>query len=226
MPITTRRFEQVDQYVTRLFVPTDDALAAALAANEAAGLPSIAVSPAQGKLLQLLARSLGAGNILEIGTLGGYSTLWLAGALPPDGHLVTLEIDPEHARVAEENFIRAGLADRIELRLGPALESLPKLAAEGRGPFDLFFIDADKDNNPGYFAWALKLAHRGSLIIVDNVVRDGAVIDADSRDPGVQGTRKLLSLLAAEPRVSATVIQTVGQKGYDGFALALVIADA
>jgi predicted O-methyltransferase YrrM len=180
------------------------------------------VAPNQGKLLALLAQIQGARSILEIGTLGGYSTIWLARALPAGGRLITLEADPRHADIARANIARAGLADVVELRLGLALETLPRLAAEGRGPFDLVFIDADKSNSAEYFAWALALSRRGSVIIADNVVRDGAVIDAASLDPSVQGVRRFTERLAAEKRVSATVIQTVGSKGYDGFAIALV----
>jgi predicted O-methyltransferase YrrM len=168
----------------------------------------------------------GAREILEIGTLGGYSTIWLARALPPGGRLVTLELDPAHAEVARANVARAGLAHAVELRVGPALETLPRLAAEGRGPFDLVFLDADKGGYPAYLAWALRLTRRGSLIVADNVVRDGAVIDPASEDPNVLGVRRFLELLAAEPRVSATAVQTVGSKGYDGFAIALVTGDA
>jgi predicted O-methyltransferase YrrM len=211
----------VDRYLTDLFVPSDPALDTALQTSAAAGLPPINVSPNQGKLLQLLARVQGARNILEIGTLGGYSTIWLARALPAGGRLITLEAEPRYAGVARANIARAGLTDVVELRLGLALETLPQLAAEGRGPFDLIFIDADKPSIPEYFAWALKLSRRGSLIIV----RKGAVIDAASDDPSVQGVRRFNELLAAERRVSATAIQTVGSKGYDGFAIALVTAD-
>jgi predicted O-methyltransferase YrrM len=216
----------VDHYITDLLVQPDAALDAALRDSAAAGLPSINVSPAQGKLLHLMARMRGARSVLEVGTLGGYSTIWLARALPADGRLVTLEIDARHAEVARGNIARAGLSGVVDLRLGPALETLPKLAAERRGPFDLFFIDADKPSNPDYFGWALKLSRRGSVIIVDNVIRDGKVIDADSTDASVQGVRRLNELLAAEKRVSATTIQTVGSKGYDGFAVALVTSDA
>ncbi len=215
----------VDSYICDLFAPNDAALEAALEASAAAGLPAIQVAPNQGKLLHLLARVNGARRILEIGTLGGYSTIWLARALPSDGKLITLEADPKHAEVAQANFVRAGLAGRIELRLGPALETLPRLASENPAPFDLIFIDADKANIPGYFGFALKLSRRGGLIIVDNVVRKGAVIDADSADPDVQGVRRFNELAAREPRISATAIQTVGSKGYDGFALALVTGD-
>jgi predicted O-methyltransferase YrrM len=212
----------VDDYVTGLLVPADAALDAALAASEAAGLPAIQVSPAQGKLLYLLARIHGARSILEIGTLGGYSTIWLARALPPGGSVITLEAEPLHADVARANVARAGLAELVEVRLGQALETLPTLVGDRRGPFDLIFIDADKPNIPAYFDWALRLSRRGTVIIVDNVVRDGALADAASDDPSVLGVRRLMAQLAAEPRVSATVIQTVGTKGYDGFAIALV----
>jgi predicted O-methyltransferase YrrM len=208
----------VDDLICDLFVGDDPILAAALAASDAARLPAIAVAPNQGKLLNLLARLVGAQAILEIGTLGGYSTIWLGRALDANGRLITLEANPKHADVARANIERAGLAPIVDLRLGPALETLPQLA----GPFDLIFIDADKENNAAYFRWALKLSRRGSLIIVDNVVRDGKVVDAESRDPMVKGTRRLYEAMAAEPRVSATVIQTVGRKGYDGLAIALV----
>jgi predicted O-methyltransferase YrrM len=222
--MTQEQWTAVDHYITDLLAPPDPALEAALQASAAAGLPSINVTPNLGKLLHLLARVQGARTILEVGTLGGYSTIWLARALPTGGRLITLEAEPRYAEVARANLARAGLADIVEQRLGPALETLPQLAAEGRGPFDLIFIDADKPNNPEYFAWALKLTRRGSLIVVDNVVRNGAVVDAASDDPKVQGVRRFNELLAAEPRVSATAIQTVGSKGYDGFAVALVTA--
>ena len=215
----------VERYLTDALVQPDPALAAALDANREAGLPPIDVPPNEGKLLHIWALMIGARNILEIGTLGGYSTIWLARALPPAGRLITLEADPKHAEIAQTNFARAGLADIVELRLGPALDTLPKLAAEGRGPFDLIFIDADKPNNPQYFSWALKLSRRGSLIIIDNVVRKGAVVDATSDDASVQGVRRMNELIAAEPRVIATAIQTVSSKGYDGFAVALVVSD-
>ena len=223
--MTQERWTAVDRYIAGLLVPTDPALERALRASAAAGLPLHNVSPNQGKLLQLLARVQGAQTILEIGTLGGYSTIWLARALPANGRLITLEADPKHAEVALANVASAGLADIVELRLGLALDTLPQLAAEDRDPFDLIFIDADKPSNPDYFAWALKLSHRGGLIIVDNVVRNGAVVDAASRDPSVHGVRRLNELLAAEPRIDATAIQTVGIKSYDGFAIALVTAD-
>jgi predicted O-methyltransferase YrrM len=219
------RYEAIDRYLDGLYTQSASAPASALEHNQAAGLPAIDVSPTQGKLLQVLARSLNARNILEIGTLGGYSTLWLAAALPADGRLITLEIDPKHAQVARANFERAGLSDRIELRLGPAIESLEALAAEHRAPFDLVFIDADKSNNPNYVTAVLQLSRRGTLIIVDNVVRRGAILDAASSDPHVVGTRRVHELLASEPRVCATAIQTVGSKGLDGFAIAVVLAD-
>jgi predicted O-methyltransferase YrrM len=213
----------VDKYYTDLLVQSDPALDAALAASAEAGLPAINVSPNQGKLLHLLARMQQARNVLEIGTLGGYSTIWLARALPKDGKLITLEAVPEHAAVARANFARAGIADLVDLRLGLAADTLPKLQSEHRGPFDLIFIDADKTSTAEYFTWALKLSRRGSLIIVDNVVRKGGVIEPNSEDAGVQGIRRFNQLLSAEKRVSATAIQTVGSKGYDGFAMALVI---
>jgi predicted O-methyltransferase YrrM len=223
--MSQEQWAAVDRYLAGLFVPPDPALEAALADSAAAGLPPINVTPNLGKLLQLLARAQGARAILEIGTLGGYSTIWLGRALPAGGRLITLEADPRHADIARSNLARAGLADVVELRLGPALETLPQLAAEGRGPFDLIFIDADKPSYPDYLAWSLRLSRRGTLIIADNVVRKGAVIDPTTRDPLVQGVRRFNELLAAEPRVSATAIQTVGGKGYDGFAIALVTAD-
>ena len=213
-------WDNVDRYISDTLVQPDDALAAALEASDAAGLPPISVSPAHGKLLWLLARTIGAKRILEIGTLGGYSTIWLARGLAPGGRLVTLEALEKHAVVARKNLAHAGLADRVEVRVGKALDTLPEV----EGPFDLSFIDADKQNNPEYFRWALKLSRPGSLIVVDNVVRDGAVIDARSRDAAVQGVRRLYELIATEPRVAATAVQTVGIKGYDGFAIALVLA--
>ena len=220
--MTQDQWTAVDRYITDALVPSDPVLEAALQASTDAGLPAINVAPNQGKLLHLLARIHGARTILEIGTLGGYSTIWLARALPAGGRLVTLELDPKHAEVARANFVRAGLADLIELRLGRALDTLPGLAAEKRGPFDLIFIDADKVSIPEYFAWALKLSRPGTVIIVDNVVRKGAVVDATSSDPSVQGVRRFNQLLSAEKRVSATSLQTVGSKGYDGFTLAVV----
>jgi len=218
------KWTAVDHYINHLFVPADPALDAALQASRAAGLPEINVAPNQGKLLQLLAQAHGARSILEIGTLGGYSTIWLARALPEDGKLITLEFDPKHAEVARANFIRAGLADKIELRPGKAVDALSQLVAEKHSPFDFIFIDADKESYPDYLAWALELSRRGTLIIADNVVRKGEIVDAGSDDSRVQGARRFNELLAAEPRVNATILQTVGSKGYDGFALARVIS--
>jgi predicted O-methyltransferase YrrM len=213
----------VDRYITDQLVPSDAALDAALAGSAAAGLPAINVAPNQGKLLQLLARSVGAKRILEVGTLGGYSTIFLARALPPGGKLITLEYEPKHADVARTNIDRAGFSKVVEIRVGKAIDSLPRIAAEGGGPFDFVFIDADKPGNADYFAWALKLARVGTMIIVDNVVRKGAVIDA-AGDANVQGARRVIEAMAKEPRVSATAVQTVGSKGYDGFAIATVVA--
>jgi predicted O-methyltransferase YrrM len=221
--VTQDQWTTVDDYLTQTLVGEDDALIGAVRESERAGLPAIQVAPNQGKLLYLLARMIGARSILEIGTLGGYSTIWMARALPAGGRLVTLEAEPKHAEVARANFARAGLASVIDLRLGRALDTLPKLAAEGLGPFDLFFIDADKPSIPEYFDWALRLSHPGSLILVDNVVRKGAVADAASDDPNVQGVRRFNERMAREPRVSATTLQTVGVKGYDGIAFALVV---
>jgi len=216
----------VDEYLGDLLGTDDVALKDALVASAEGGLPEIQVSATQGKLLHLLARMHGARRILELGTLGGYSTIWLARALPSDGQIVTLEYEPKHAEVARRNFQRAGVDSLIDLRVGAALDTLPQLEKEGRGPFDLIFIDADKDNYPDYFRWALRLSRRGTVIIADNVIRKGAVIELDHIDPRVQGVRRFLDLVAAEPRVSATAIQTVGAKGYDGFAFVLVTADA
>ncbi len=216
------QWSAVDEYVAGLLAPHDSALDAALSASEAAGLPAIQVSPPQGKLLNLLARSVGAKAILEFGTLAGYSTIWLGRALPEGGRLITLEADPRYAEVARKNIARAGLGDVVDLRVGPALDILPELHAEGTGPFDLTFIDADKENSPAYFSWALEHSRSGSLIVADNVVREGTLAEADSDDPKVQAQRRLHEMIAAEPRVSATTIQTVGGKGYDGFTLALV----
>ena len=223
--MTQEQWTAVDRYITDLFVPSDPALDAALRATADAGMPLINVAPNQGKLLHILALASGARAILEIGTLGGYSTIWLGRALPADGRLITLEADPKHAAVARDNIARAGLAHIVEVRLGRALDTLPQLASEGRGPFDLVFIDADKPNTAAYFAWALKLTRRGSLIITDNIVRGGAVIDQDSANASVQGVRRFNAALAAAPHVSATALQTVGSKGYDGLAIAVVTAD-
>ena len=211
---------RVDDYIVGALVPADPALAAAMAANAAAKLPAIDVAPNQGKLLHIFARMVGARRILEIGTLGGYSTIWLARALEPGGRLVTLEADPHHAEVARANIARAGLDAVVEIHVGPALASLPNLPADV--PFDLVFIDADKGNNPGYLEWALKLTRPGSVIICDNVVRDGRVADAASRDSAIVGIRRFFEMLAAEPRLTGTAVQTVGSKGWDGFAIAIV----
>jgi predicted O-methyltransferase YrrM len=214
----------VDEYVGGLLAPHDEALEAALRASEEAGLPAIQVSPPQAKLLQLLARMLEARTILEFGTLGGYSTIWLARALPPDGRLITLEANADYAEVARGNIARAGLDEVVDLRVGPALEALPELENEGAGPFDLVFIDADKVHTPDYFAWALERTRPGGAIVADNVVRGGTLADADNDDPSIRAQRRLHETIAADPRVSATTIQTVGVKGYDGFTLALVAA--
>jgi predicted O-methyltransferase YrrM len=217
-------WDDVDAYFATLLSPEDEPLQAALRDSDAEGLPHINVAPNQGKLLQLLAQLQGARAILEIGTLGGYSTIWLARALPADGRLISLEYDAHHADVARRNIARAGLDPIVEVRTGPALESLPKLADENPPPFDLVFIDADKVNNPHYVEWALRLTRTGSLIVVDNVVRGGKVTDAASGDPSVRGTRAALELIAQHPRLEGTAIQTVGSKGHDGFALARVLA--
>ena len=216
------RWAAVDAYVASVVRGDDEVLRNALARSDAAGLPEIQVSAPQGKLLMLLARMCRATRILEIGTLGGYSTIWLARALPADGRLVSLEIDPAHAAVARANLAAAAPAATVEVRVGPALDSLPALARERADPFDLVFIDADKPSNPAYLDWAIRLSRPGSTIIIDNVVRDGKVIDPDAAEPSLVGTRRLFEMLAADPRVDSTVIQTVGVKGYDGFALALV----
>jgi predicted O-methyltransferase YrrM len=208
----------VDDYINDLFVPFDPVLEAALRDSAAAGMPAIAVSPNQGKFLMLLAQIQGARKILEIGTLGGYSTIWLARS---GARVITLEADPRHADIARANITRAGLSDAVEIRIGKALDTLPGLVAEA--PFDLIFIDADKPNNPEYLAWALKLSRRGTVIVADNVVRDGAVIDDETNDVNVDGVRRFNELLAAEARVSATAIQTVGSKGYDGFVIAVCL---
>jgi predicted O-methyltransferase YrrM len=218
------RWAEVDSYVTGLLAPPDRVLEEALAASEAAGIPAIQVSPPQGKLLNILAQTVGAKTILEFGTLAAYSTIWLARALPEDGRLVTLEAEPAHAEVAAANIANAGLAGLVDLRVGRAQDLLPRLAAEGAGPFDLTFIDADKASSPEYFAWALDRSRPGSLIVADNVVRDGRLVDLDDEDPAIVGQRTLHEMLAAEPRVNATTIQTVGGKGYDGFTVALVVA--
>jgi predicted O-methyltransferase YrrM len=213
-------WNDVDQYIADRLVQEDEALQAATAATVEAGIPQIAVAPNQGKLLYLLARMQGARNVLEIGTLAAYSTIWLARAVGPSGAVITLEADPRHAEVARGNITRAGLNGVVEVRVGKALDMLPDVARHA--PFDFTFIDADKQHIPEYFDWALRLSKPGSIIVVDNVIRDGAVIDASSNDASVLGVRRLNDRLANEPRVSATTIQTVGSKGYDGFTIALV----
>ena len=213
----------VDDFFAERFAPGDGVLDAVLAANAEAGLPPHDVSALQGRFLELLVRLTGASRVLEIGTLGAYSTIWMARALAPGGCIITLEADARHADVARTNLARAGLADRVDLRLGPALETLPQVQAERLGPFELVFIDADKPSNPDYLAWALRLTRPGGLIVGDNVVRAGAVVDGDSPDPRVQGVRRFADLIAAEPRLTATALQT-GVKGWDGFVLALVNA--
>ncbi|MFF1799183.1 O-methyltransferase [Kitasatospora sp. NPDC058263] len=223
-PTPQQTWTAVDDYFNGLLVEEDAALLAAVADSEAAGLPPHQVAPNQGKLLALLARVHGARRVLEIGTLGGYSTIWLARALPEGGRVVTLEADERCAAVATRNLERAGLAPVVDLRTGPALDTLPQLEQEGAEPFDLVFIDADKPSNPDYLEWALRLTRPGSLIIGDNVVRDGAVTDETSTDPRVQGVRRFTELIAAHPRLTATAVQTVGEKGYDGFVVALVTA--
>lgn len=223
--MTQETWTAVDHYISESLIPKDPVLESVLRASDEAGLPSINVTPNQGRLLHLLARTRNARRILEVGTLGGYSTIWLARALPADGRLITLELDPKHAAVARANFARAGLSDRIDLRVGPAAAALDQLVAEKCAPFDLVFIDADKASTAGYFAQALRLSRPGTVILVDNVVRGGAVVDAASSDVNVQGIRSFNQAVAAEPRVTATAIQTVGSKGYDGFAYVLVNGD-
>ncbi|WP_369143987.1 O-methyltransferase [Streptomyces sp. R44] len=220
--MTNPQWTAVDTYFTETIAPADEALTAALADSTAAGLPEIAVAPNQGKLLHLLAQMQGAKNILEIGTLGGYSTIWLARALPADGRLITLEYEPAHADVARANIARAGLDKLVEVRTGAALDTLPQLEAEGAGPFDLVFIDADKVNNPRYVEWAVKLSRPGTVIIVDNVVRNGRVATPHPDDEAITGTREMFSRIAADSSLDATAIQTVGTKGYDGLLLARV----
>jgi predicted O-methyltransferase YrrM len=213
----------VDGYFGHLLAPGDAQLDAALAANRDAGLPAIDVSPLQGKFLQLLVRMLQPRRVLEMGTLGGYSTIWMARALPEGGRIFSLEFNPRHADVARGNLENAGLLDRVDIRVGRAVDSLPVLESSGAGPFDLIFIDADKPSNPQYLEWALKLSRPGTVIVVDNVVRDGNVVDAASTDPDIQGTRRMTEMMAAEPRLTATALQNVGVKGYDGFVLAIVL---
>jgi predicted O-methyltransferase YrrM len=220
--MSDERWDAVDGYIEQQLIGEDPVLAGALADSEAAGLPPIALTPAQAKLLYLLARIHGARKILELGTLGGYSTIWLGRALPDDGQLISLELRPDYAAVATKNVNRAGLAGLIKINTGPAIDGLRALIAENAGPFDLIFIDADKESTPDYFRLALELSRPGSVIVTDNVVRDGGIAEADNDDPRVVGMRRFHELLAEEERVSATTIQTVGAKGYDGFTLALV----
>lgn len=220
--MTQEQWTAVDDYLHSLFAPHDDVLDAVLRSAREAELPEIQVQPMLGKMLEVMIRSIQARNVLEIGTLGGYSSIWMARALPPDGRVITLEADPKHAQVARANFAHAGVADKVEVIEGRGLETLPKLAQEGRGPFDFVFIDADKPSYTGYLEWALKLTHPGSMIVADNVVRNGGVIDANSQDQTVQGVRRFLDALAAETRLVTTAVQTVGTKGYDGFSVSVV----
>ena len=222
-PAAQTTWTAVDRYFGDLLAPSDEKLDGVLEANRQARLPAIGVSRLQGRFLEVLVRMTQARRILEIGTLGGYSAIWMARALPEGGRLFTLEANPRHAEVARANLERAGMLGHVEIRVGRALDSLPTLAASGAGPFDLIFIDADKPGNPDYLQWAMKLARPGTTIAVDNVVRQGKVVDAGSADPDIQGTRRMAELMAAEPRLSATVLQTVGAKGYDGIALAVML---
>ena len=217
-------FADVDRYVADLFAPEDDALAQVERSIEAAGMPHISVSPTEGKLLHVLARLARASRILEVGTLAGYSTIWMARALPPEGRLVTLEVDPKHAEIARANLARAGVADRVDVRVGRALDLLPELEREHSGGFDMVFIDADKPPYLEYVRWALRLSHPGTLIVADNVIRSGEVLDRASEDAFVRGVQRFNDALAAEPRVSSIVLQTVGARGHDGMALAVVRA--
>ncbi len=219
----SERWYAVDSYIDELLVDADDALSGVLASIRDAGLPQISVSPSQGKLLMLIAKAIGARSILEIGTLGGFSTIWLARALPKDGRLITLEIDPKAADVARENLKRAGVEDLVDVRLGSAHDTLPELIEEGAGSFDLIFIDADKVSYPDYLTLSMRLARPGSLIVADNVVRDGEVIDAGSEDPNIRGVRRFNEMVAADEHLDGTILQTVGSKGYDGLAFALVV---
>jgi predicted O-methyltransferase YrrM len=225
-PVVTAEAEkwtELDEFFSDALIPPDPVLESTLESSRAAGLPAINVSPNQGKLLEILARILNARSILEIGTLGAYSTIWLARGMQAGGRLITLEADPAHAAVASANIARAGLQNVVELRLGSASDTLPQIVAERRGPFDLIFIDADKKNIPSYFEWALTLSRPGSIIVVDNVVRDGRVIDSKSDDPDIQGVRRFIEMVGTNRTVSGTAIQTVGIKGYDGFAIVRVL---
>jgi predicted O-methyltransferase YrrM len=225
VPVNKKRiWTAVDDYFADALIAPDEALEAAVKSNRQADLPAIDVTPLQGKFLELLVRAIGAKRVLEIGTLGGYSTLWLARALPAHGVVVTLEIEARHAAVAQKNIEKAGLAERVDLRVGPASKTLASMTAEHVAPFDLIFIDADKAGYPEYLKWSLKLSRPGTLIVADNVVRDGKVVDPNSPDPNIQGVRRFTELIAAETRLSTTVLQTVGSKGYDGFAIAVVLS--
>ncbi len=221
--MTENNWQEVDDFIADIFIHPDPALDAALVASKEAGLPAIEVSPNQGKLLMLLVKMVSAKRILEVGTLGGYSTIWLARALPAGGKLITLEAERKHAEVARKNIANAGLARKVEVRVGPALDTLTKLEGEGAGPFDFVFLDADKRNNSAYFDRALRLSRKGTAIVADNVVRWGAITDDSSSDPSVRGVRSFMEIIAREKRVSATAVQTVGAKGHDGFALAVVL---
>lgn len=218
------QWTSVDTYFNEHLIPSDELMDAVLRATDDAGIRAINVAPNQGKMLMLLAQMQGAKNILEVGTLGGYSTIWLARALPKDGHIITLEYEPHHAKVAAENIKRAGFDDRVDIRVGAAVETLPKIADEGH-VFDFVFIDANKEDNPTYLDWAIRMSRADGVIIVDNVVRDGEVVDADSQDISVQGTRRMIEMLLNDSRVDATAVQTVGSKGYDGFMLARVVGE-
>jgi predicted O-methyltransferase YrrM len=220
--MSSKTWTAVDDYIVSSLFEADPVLDAVIKANRDQGLPAIDVSAAQGKLLSLLVRIRGARKVLEVGTLGGYSTIWMARALPSDGRIVTLELDPHHAKVAHSNFERAGVADKVDLRIGPALQSLSILESEKAGPFDLIFIDADKPNNANYLSLAMRLARSGTVIICDNVIRDGTVIRQDGRDPYVEGARAAFSFIGSDKRLDGTALQTVGAKGYDGFAIAIV----
>jgi predicted O-methyltransferase YrrM len=222
-PMSKELYAAIGAFLDETLVGSDPVLDAVQESCREADLPTISVVPTYGKFLNLLARMLSARTILEIGTLAGYSTIWLARALPANGRLVTLESDPKHAAIARTNFRRAGLADLIDLREGIAVETLPGVAADHASGFDLIFIDADKPSNPTYFTWALKLSHPGSLILMDNVIRDGRILESDSTDPSIQSRRRLFTLIANEPRVSGTALQMVDAKGHDGFAMALVL---
>jgi predicted O-methyltransferase YrrM len=218
-----KTWADVDRYLGDLLAPHDAALERALDSNHEAGLPPIDVPPLLGKFLDVMVRTCGARRVLEIGTLGGYSTIWMARALPPDGRVITLELEPRHAEIARENLREAGVLERVDIRVGRALDSLQKLHAGGAAPFELVFIDADKQSMPEYLEWSLKLSRPGTVIVADNVVRDGKVLDLESTDPQVRGVQRFLEMAAREPRLSATAIPTVGARGYDGFAVAVVL---